>query len=181
VSEPVLVDDRALVRRAAAGDAEAFAALVARWSPRLYRLARARGLCPADAEAVAQDACIRAHAHLACYDARWSVATWLCTIAHRLASNALRDRAAAPAPLTHDHVAPEPAPDDTGVWAVARAHLDERAVAALWLHYVEGLAPAEVARALGVTALHARVILHRARNRLAAILRPAPATIALEA
>ena len=48
-------DDRALVRRAAGSDQDAFAHLVAHWSPRLYRVARARGLCPADAEAVVRE------------------------------------------------------------------------------------------------------------------------------
>lgn len=41
----------------------------------------------------------------------------------------------------------------------------------LWFRYGEEMTVTEAARAIGVTGLYARVLLHRARGLLAAVLR----------
>ncbi|HQL29717.1 MAG TPA: sigma-70 family RNA polymerase sigma factor, partial [Thermoanaerobaculales bacterium] len=86
------MDDREAVRAARAGDDDAFAALVRRYSGGLHR-AIARILAD-DAEAwdVVQMAFVRAWQGLDRYDERWSFSTWLYRIGTNLAIDLLRSR-----------------------------------------------------------------------------------------
>ncbi len=129
-----------------------------------------------DADDLVQETFIRAHRNLARYDARWSVSTWFYTIAHRLALNHRRDRRNL-RPLEGIEVAvagtPGMAEDDgDGVWATARAVLSPRDFQVLWLRYGEDRSIEELAAILGVQPGNAKVVLHRARNRLAEHLEP---------
>ena len=45
---------------------------------------------------------------------------------------------------------------------------------ALWLRYGEDMSAREIGRVMGMSELHARVVLHRARSRLATYLSAAP-------
>ncbi len=86
------MDDREAVRAARAGDDDAFAALVRRYSGGLHR-AVARILAD-DTEAwdVVQMAFVRAWQGLDRYDERWSFSTWLYRIGTNLAIDLLRSR-----------------------------------------------------------------------------------------
>jgi RNA polymerase sigma-70 factor (ECF subfamily) len=170
-------DERAAAATAAAaardGDESAFAALVHRFAPRLHRYLAAMGLPGADAEDLVQEAFLRAWRHLGDYDPRWAFSTWLWTIARRLALNHLARRR--PAPLEgSEPEAPAGASGEPGavqdLWNLARARLPERQCTALWLRYGEERPLEEVAAILSVSPINARVLVHRARQRLAQAL-----------
>src|SRR5260221_5845500 len=76
-----LLTDEQLVARTLSGAKDAFNQLVLRHERRLYRFLVKTAHDPADAEDAAQQAFIKAHMHLARYDARWRFTTWLFTIA----------------------------------------------------------------------------------------------------
>ena len=79
--------DGALARRAAAGDREAFAALLERHYDRIYRVG-ARVLGDADEAAdLAQDVCVALPARLASWRGESRFTTWL----YRVVANAARD------------------------------------------------------------------------------------------
>lgn len=171
--------DAELACAAAAGDAAAFDRLVERHVPRLLRWLQATGTAFHDAEDAVQEACIRAHRAIARYDPRWAFSTWIFTIAHRVRLD-LAGRRREHAPIEAVQLAadaPAEAADPLpagGLWARARAGLPADDMRILWLHYAEDLAPAEVARILGISGIAARVRLHRARKRLEAVLRADP-------
>ena len=95
----------------------------------------------------------------------------------RIATNLLRDHYRRPrrdtGPLPDD----VPAPAEAGAVELRRdfhgvfASLSARERSLLWLAYVEGSSHREIAAALGVTAASVRVLLFRARARLAGLLR----------
>ncbi len=182
ISGPVAdADVPRLVAAARAGDGEAFAALVRAYATRLHRFVTALGISAADADDVLQDAFLRAHQNLDRYDPTWAFSTWLFTITRRLALNQLAKRRTVPLPEQAAELCasapPEPDEDAGRLWLQARAVLPERAYQVLWLHYGEDLDAGGVGRVMGITALHARVLLHRARARLAKALGPGRAPI----
>ena len=78
-------DDRALVRRAQDGDAEAFGELVERHRRAVFRAALAAVRSPAEADEVAQDAFVTAFRKLSGFRGDASFKTWLLAIAWRKA------------------------------------------------------------------------------------------------
>jgi RNA polymerase sigma factor (sigma-70 family) len=56
------------------------------------------------------------------------------------------------------------------LWQVAKSALNDAQFTALWLHYGEDLSPAEVAQVMNRSRVGVRVLLHRARIRLAEAL-----------
>lgn len=126
-----------------------------------------------DAEEITQEAMLRAWVNIGRYNPRWRFSTWLCTIAHRQAISAHRARRIACEPIPADSAAAEPAPgspDDAsaspGVWDVAARILTDEEYEAIWLRYAADRSPREVAVILQRTPVAARVMLHRARERL---------------
>lgn len=99
---------------------------------------------------------------------------WLFVVTRNLALNRARDLARRPvvdgeALCRHVAVDPiEPATDPRRLDLLRRAFsgLGERDALALRLRYLDGFEVAEVARALGTTPAHTRVLVHRARARL---------------
>jgi RNA polymerase sigma factor (sigma-70 family) len=72
-----------LVRTASAGDQDAWSTLVARYTPRLLRLARAHGLSRAEAEDAVQDTWIRLLRNLDHVREPCALGGWLATTARR--------------------------------------------------------------------------------------------------
>jgi RNA polymerase sigma-70 factor, ECF subfamily len=169
--------DRELAEAAQRGDGNAFGELVGLFAARLCAFFRMIGVPESEAEDLAQDTFIRAHRNLHRYDARYAFSTWLFTIGRRLAIS--RARARRPTVALDDPAAIEApaAPASTGgeaggrVWERAAALLPARQYEALWLRYGEDKSLAEVSAIMGVSGLNARVLLHRARSRLAQALR----------
>jgi RNA polymerase sigma-70 factor (ECF subfamily) len=85
VTEAVHPDDLALVRRAQAGDVEAFGTLVERHRRAVFRAALAAVRSPAEADEVAQDAFVTAFQKLQGFRGEASFKTWLLAIAWRKA------------------------------------------------------------------------------------------------
>ncbi|HXR98539.1 MAG TPA: sigma-70 family RNA polymerase sigma factor [Terriglobales bacterium] len=83
-------DDLGLVRRACAGERDAFYALVSRYERPLYRTALAITRNPADAEDVVQETFLRAYEHLAQFRGEAKFQTWLTQIAINTARMKLR-------------------------------------------------------------------------------------------
>lgn len=167
-----------VVERILSGDRQAYAQIVMRYQGPLFHYLGRMGLQQARAEEIAQETFLRAWTHLGRFDVhRGSFGTWLHTIAHRLALNAL-GRAATRQELTsdcgHDAASEAPGPPEALAAAeraqrlrAALLELPPRDRAALALACVEELSLADVARIEGCSVVAIKTRLHRARRRLA--------------
>jgi RNA polymerase sigma-70 factor (ECF subfamily) len=175
--------DADLARRAAAGCVESFALLASRYQVRIIHYVR-QLLGPSgsgDADDIAQEAFVRAWRSIATFDDQWAFSTWLFTIVRRTCLNyargtrrrRIRETVVAPAEATafdpcRVAVAVE---RTTRLWDVAAAALPERQFTAVWLRYVEGKSVSEIATVLVTSETTVKMILFRARRRLAPLLR----------
>lgn len=166
--------DEDLARKAAAGHAPSFEKIVRRHQSGLVRFLASYFREKADAEDVAQDAFVRAYRNLLRYDPNKPFLTWLYVIARRLALNHIRkgSRRKEDA-LSEGPAAPPSRETDAGsLWASARHLLAPDAYAALRLHYAEERPVKEIAKILGKSLTATKVLLFRARRRLADNLNP---------
>ena len=162
-----------VVRAAAAGDARAFEQLVHLYHRRvlnfLYQMTRQRE----DAEDLTQTTFVKAFQHIHRVDCERPIINWLLTIARRSALNhfrSVRKWEFVPAEV----VSHEPSParqlehqDRTeNLWARARRVLSQREFEVLWLRFAEDLSTEETARISGLTQIHVKVLVHRARQHL---------------
>ena len=83
-------DDLALVRRAQAGEADAFRALVVRYQRKVYALALGIVKDADLAWDVAQEAFVRVHGHLGEFEGKSSFSTWLFRISTHVAIDSVR-------------------------------------------------------------------------------------------
>jgi RNA polymerase sigma-70 factor (ECF subfamily) len=185
--------DADLVLRLRKGDQAAFAALVDRYHSRLTRFARSFTARPELAEDIAQETWLGLLRGLDRFEGRASLRTWLFQIcANRARTLAAREGRLVPVdPTDPDSPTVDPARFDAGgAWAQPPVHwteaggdaeLVERVRAAIdllpdtqqqvvTLRDVEGLTAAEVCRILDLTEGNQRVLLHRGRARVRAIL-----------
>jgi len=183
--------DEELARQTRAGSHAAFEELVSRYEHRVYAFVAQFCGNHADARDITQESFVKAFQAIAQFNPRHTFAAWLFTIARHKA-------------IDHHRAAPrtpeEPAPDLTdpndpaellaldeerrNLWQAARQILPEPQFQALWLKYVEDLSVAQLARVLGKTQTHVKVILFRARLALGRELEkghhrtgPAPAAL----
>jgi RNA polymerase sigma-70 factor, ECF subfamily len=84
--------DRELIDRILAGESDAFATLVERFQRKIYRVAFAIVRDPGDADIVTQDTFVQAFTHLARFQGRSELETWLTRIAINRSRDALRRR-----------------------------------------------------------------------------------------
>jgi RNA polymerase sigma-70 factor (ECF subfamily) len=167
--------DEALVAKAVAGDAHAFAALMRRYNQRLFRIARSILGHDADAEDALQDAYVAAYRALPTFAPPLRFAAWLARIATNEALMRLRARRA-----QHDDVDEAvtlaPAHDEPPAMAerhAARA-LMESAIdrlpdgfrAVFVLREVQQLSVEETAACLDIKPATVKTRLHRARALL---------------
>jgi RNA polymerase sigma-70 factor (ECF subfamily) len=164
----------ALALRAQEGSKTAFTELVRRFGPRLYHYFRRRLDHAEDCEDLVQETLAKAYRNIDRYRLSHAFSTWIFTIGTRRMLDHLRTRARpCPTPIPPDLAAGED-PADTvirrderdGFWALVRA-LPGKQYNALWLRYVEGLSIKEIARTMKTTRVHTKVLLYRARTRLA--------------
>jgi RNA polymerase sigma-70 factor, ECF subfamily len=169
-------DELQLVRRAQEGDSLAFDELARRFRPRLVHWLRQKTGCWADAEDIAQQSLVRAFQRIDQHDLRRPFSVWLYRIAARLLvdhSRKSRPQNGLKTESLHDRRTA--APDERivadelrdNLWTTAQRVLDRQQYAALWLRYAEEMSLDDVAHVLGRTKIGARVLLHRARRRLA--------------
>ena len=185
--------DADLVLRLRKGDQAAFAALVDRYHSRLTRFARSFTARPELAEDIAQETWLGLLRGLDGFEGRASLRTWLFQIcANRARTLAAKEGRLVPVdPTDPDSPTVDPARfDAAGGWiqppapwgeAADDAELVRRVRAAITLlpetqqqvvtlRDVEGLNAAEVCRILELTEGNQRVLLHRGRARVRAIL-----------
>ena len=172
-SECVLPEDAELVRAAANGDTHAFEEIVHLYHRRVlnfvYQMTRQRQ----DAEDLTQQTFVKAFQHIARVDAARPIINWLLTIARRTALNHFRSARKwefMPAELASDEPSPvrqlEQQERKDNLWSRARRLLNQREFEVLWLRFGEDLSTEETARVVGLTQIHIKVIVHRARQRL---------------
>lgn len=156
------------------GDDAAFRPLVDTLSGRLQRFFTQRGAPAAEVEDLVQETLIRVYRKRASYRAGRSVTAWTFAIGRNLMIDRhRRQRPQVTLDAVEELIAP-PAPDDAPVadiWALARLTLKTRDFEALWLRYGAEMSLPEVAQALGISGVHTRVLLYRARKRMALELR----------
>jgi RNA polymerase sigma-70 factor (ECF subfamily) len=184
-----LVPDEELVRRAKAGELEAFETLTTRYERRVYSLALRMLRHEQDAEDVTQQTFLSALENLAGFRHEASFSTWLLRIATHAALRILRKRrgldtvsleAAAEVPNGTDAI---PHPEFIADWRQspeqlaqqnetrrllndALSQLDEKYRLVFLLRDVEGLSIKETARALDTSESNVKVRLLRARLQL---------------
>jgi RNA polymerase sigma-70 factor, ECF subfamily len=165
--------DGAWLGAAQAGSAEAFAALVEQYGPRILNYLHQMTGNRHDAEDLTQDTFVKALRGLGTVRNPDAFAGWLFTIARRTALNHFRaSRSTEELPAEIPMQGADPASlladrdDHDQLWKVART-LKREYFEVLWLHYAESLSIQEIAGVLRRTALHVRVRLHRARLLLA--------------
>ena len=178
-------DERQLIKRAAAGEREAFGTLVERYQRRVVSVARALVHNPDDAVELGQETFIRAFQSLPRFEARSSFATWLYRIAANLAID-WRRREGRHLVMHGDEAQAElervPAPQADAFTTTARGELgaklnqaldeltpDHRAV--ILLREVDGLSYDEISDILGCPKGTVMSRLHYARNRLRELLK----------
>lgn len=174
------VTDRELLTLLAAGDSSAFDLLVARHEPAVRRQARRLLAWRADVDDVVQEVFLalwRGHGR---FRGESALSTWLLTIAIRecrrkLRWEFMRDRLAmrllSQSTVMSAASVPTPAEaDENRAVVTAVAALPQKLREVVVLHYLEGLAIEEVARALGLKRSVVDVRLTRARQKLSEAL-----------
>lgn len=170
----------ALVVAAQGGCAASFSELVRRHEAPLYRFLVMRTRDPEQAEELCQQSFVRCWRKLHTFRVGARFAPWLFTLSRNLAATHFqRRRRDAPLEDAGDPPSGERGPHDQSaareaseqLWDLAARLLDEAQREALWLHYAEELSPREIGEVLERPAAHVRVLLHRARRRLAEHLR----------
>ncbi|MFT7677721.1 MAG: RNA polymerase sigma-70 factor (ECF subfamily) [Planctomycetota bacterium] len=172
--------DHGLVRRAQAGEEQAFADLVERHQARAWRVAR--GMVPSeeDAQDLAQEAFLRVFKNLERFDFKHDFTTWLYRIVTNLAIDLLRKRrpmGSLQGGLDEDQPDYEPVdpsderPSDAmeieetaGEVHDVLSTLAPHFQSALVLRELEGLSCADIADIVGATNVTVRWRLHRGRK-----------------
>ena len=161
---------------ASAGSIDAFEQLAIQFEPRIYGfLCRHVGNAH-DAQDITQETFVRAWRAIYRFDPKRDFATWLFVIARRAAANHFRSRRLY-AQLSDEMAEAPPeasrSEETDDLWRAAKK-LKPSYYEALWLRYAEGFSVAQTARVMGLTTIHVKVILHRARKELARRLKRQP-------
>jgi len=171
-------EDEALARRAQAAEDAAAGALAERFRGRLVHFLWGRVRSRVDAEDLAQETLTRAFDKLDRYDPQQPFATWLFTIAARLAIDHGRrhgrHRASFPLSAAGERASGEEPGEQAAerewrqnLWALAAQVLSREQYTGLWLQHGEQFDLKRIAEILGRKPGHMRVILLRARRTLA--------------
>ena len=169
-----LPSDEELARRAGEGCAASFEQLVRRFQVPLLHFLRRQG-AGGDAEDLLQETFLRAYVNLHRYRPRWRVATWLFTIARRVAINHHRrgrpemteaswETAAADVDEPYQVLIEEESRQR--LWRLAAQLLSADEWTAIWLFYVEEMPAREIALVLGRSWVGVKTMLFRSRKRL---------------
>jgi len=163
-----------LVARLRQGDAAALEQFYRQYVDRVYSVVFHQvGQDKSVAEDIVQETFLNVYKNLHQFDLRCSFKSWLFAIANNCKISYLRKQR--PRPLPTDFVMEAVStPDDIvaqqqevdSIWEQA-ARLSECQYTALWLRYKEQMDVNQIARVMQKSRVHVRVLLHRARTRLA--------------
>ncbi len=162
---------REAMRAVAGGERQAFRTVAEALEPRLDRFYSQFGVPEADRDDLFQETCIRLYRAAASYDAQRPFMPWALTVARRVMLNWHRTlKPTVPLDEARD-VADDGqrqpvARAESDLWRFAQDRLPTADHELLWLRYGEDLEPSEIAAVTGRTAVHVRVLLHRARGAL---------------
>jgi RNA polymerase sigma-70 factor (ECF subfamily) len=165
-----------LAWRSQRGCQAAYEELVHRYAGRLLRFLRRMTGDQNDAEDLLQETFVRAYVNIHTYRCAWEFSTWLYTIARRLASSHYRRSRHVTTRARVAPGSPDPADlacadeDRQSLWSAAR-DLPGAQYEALWLRYGEDMSIKQIATILRKSQVSVRVLLYRARIRLAERLR----------
>ncbi len=156
------------------GCLESFESLVALFEQRIVNFLNKMVRSRQDAEDLAQDTFVKAYKNIHRFDPKYKFTTWLFTIAKRTAMNHYR-AAKSTVELTPEKEIDERDPSveleekdqAEGLWEKAKRLLKPNQYDALWLRYGEGFTIGETAKVMETNELRVRVLLHRARNKMA--------------
>lgn len=168
---------RQAMRLVAAGDSGAFRVVAETLEPRLERFFAQLGVPGADRDDLFQESCLKLYRAAGSYDPQRPFLPWALTVARRVMLN--WHRALKPTVPLEEAGAiaarqrPPGASAEADIWPFARDRLPAVYYEVLWLCYGEDLGPSEIAAVTGRTAVHVRVLLHRARGALAEALKKA--------
>jgi RNA polymerase sigma-70 factor (ECF subfamily) len=170
-------DDAALLARARSDDEQAFEELVRRYQDRLYTLALRVTSSVQDASETVQEALFAAWRARSSFRGDSAVSTWLYTITRRKALDRIRARDGAVMVEELPEPAPPPGSDEQTrstqrldiLDALARLSTEHREVAVM--ADILTLPLADIALITGVPENTVKTRLHRARARLAVLLR----------
>jgi len=166
--------DEDLARQAQAGCMASFEELVRRFQVPLVHFLR-QGAQSDEADDLAQDTFLKAYENLHRYNGSSRFSTWLFTIGRRLYLNARRRVEPDGATRLAETVeAREPPPPKIAadrehyerLWHIASRLLSEPEYTAVWLHYVEGMATAEIGPIVGRSRVAVKTMLFRSRQKL---------------
>jgi RNA polymerase sigma-70 factor, ECF subfamily len=162
-----------LANQARTGSAECFAELVRRHSGSLFSFLYKKVSNRHDAEDLSQETFRRAYQRLDQYQPRYRFSTWLFTIGWRLACTFHRNREVTvdlPAEGICDGLEEAPAVVADGnknLWKQIETVLPESQCRVLWYRYGEDMSVSEIAEKTGKSEVNVKVLLHRARVKLA--------------
>ena len=174
------IDENAAIAAAAAGDAAAFGVIVERYQEAAFRAAWLLLRDAPAAEDVAQEAFVRAYRQISTFRQEAAFRPWLLRIVHNLALNELRarrrrgglfERVAAVSQRSIEPPDREVAAKDEAsqvLRAIDELPADDRLV--LHLRYFMELPEREIAEAIGRPAGTVKSRLHRASQRLRAVI-----------
>jgi RNA polymerase sigma-70 factor (ECF subfamily) len=183
--------DAALVDRLREGDEEAFVTLVGRYHEPMVRLARSMVSSQAVAEEAVQDTWLGVVRGIESFEGRSSIKTWLFRIlVNRARTAGAREERSVP--MEAAHAVDTANFDADGQWAdplerwrhdleavdwapILRSALERlpaRQRTVVVLRDVEGLSSDEVCSVLDISAGNQRILLHRGRSRMRALLDP---------
>lgn len=183
-TQPVRLDDRELVRRAQAGDKEAFEELIRRHQNRVFAVASGILRRREDVEDISQQVFVKAYFSLKRFDQRAALSTWLYKITVNECWDLLRKRKVRPlvyeSDLSEEQARQIAASDqggpprpDASERLEARQQvemlldgLEERDRLMLILKEVEGFAIEEIAEVLNLNSNTVKVRLFRARRKI---------------
>ena len=167
------LSDEYLVKRTMQGSQDCFAQIVLRYSGNLLRFVAAGVSSMQDAEDIVQETFLNVYKNLHQFDLRCSFKSWLFAIANNCKISYLRKQK--PRPQATDFAMETVStPDDIvarqqeidSIWHQA-SRLSESQYTALLLRYREQMDVNQIARIMQKSRVHVRVLLHRARARLA--------------
>jgi RNA polymerase sigma-70 factor (ECF subfamily) len=135
----------------------------------VYQMTRQRQ----DAEDLTQQTFVKAFQHIDRVDPTRPIINWLLTIARRTTLNhfrSVRKWEFVPTELASGDPSParqlEQQERSENLWARARRMLSQREFEVLWLRVAEEMSVEETARVVGLTQIHVKVLVHRARQHL---------------